>query len=152
MFFCPFSGWNPVILWSHLQEICEHGCCGSQLGKHTAVCGQSDLTPCSRPAMGADKCPSLQQGRSRFLSPKETVFLCLTALQLEIIKEQIRIIWWCLGKECFYIFASSLCLKGLCWAWRQLHAWSCARTESSLPSTVKQTSDFHCPNQESYLS
>lgn len=100
-FFCPFSGWNPVILWFHLQKTCERGCCCSQLGKHTAVCGQNSHTPHSPPAMGADKCPSLQQGRSRFLSPKETVFLCLIALQLEIIKEQIRIKLWCLGEEYF---------------------------------------------------
>lgn len=123
-FFSSFSGWNPVILLFHLQKTCEHGCCCSQLGEHTAVCGQNSHTPHSWPAVEADKCP-LQQGRSRFLSSKDTVFLCLIALQLEIIKEQIRIIWWWPGEEHF----TSLPL--LC-AWRQLYAWSCARAESPL--------------------
>lgn len=101
-FFCPFSGWNPVILWYHLQKTsCEHGCCCSQLGKHTAVCGQNNRAPHSQPAMEADKCPSLQHRRSSFLIPRETVFLCLIALQLGLIKQQIRITWWWLGEEHF---------------------------------------------------
>lgn len=101
MDFCPFSGLKPVVLWFHLQKTHEHGCCSSQLGKHTTVCVQNHCMPHSWPTAAADKCPSLQQGRSSFLSPKETLFLCLIAFQLEIIKEQIRIIWWWLGEKHF---------------------------------------------------
>lgn len=69
-FFIAFLGRRPETCWYHLQETaCEHGCCCSRLGTHTAVCGQSNRVPHSRPAKEGDKCPSLQQ-EVKLLQPK----------------------------------------------------------------------------------
>lgn len=110
MLFCPFSGWNPVVLWFHLQKTCEH--VPSWESTQQCVARRTVHLTAGQPWRQMHSLLCNKGGQALSAQKKESSFVISPSAgnHWGADKNNMMTAWG----GAFCIFASSLCLKGLC--------------------------------------